>query len=314
MQQRSHCVISNPVPWPNGARCAVAFTFDMDAESILHLAHHTSADTRVMALSMLRYGPKIAIPRILDMYRRYNLKQTFFVPSWCLERYEGVVESILRDGHEIGYHGYLHERPNELEAEQEEFWLRKGLEAFSRVTGTRPKGIRTPSFRFSRNTLQLLEGEGFDYDSSLMGDDIPYVLKQTSQGGIVELPLLDYSLDDWAHFMYSHDFNYKVSIKSPRDGMKVFREEFDSAWKHRGMWIAVMHPFLTGRLGRMDALEELLEYIMNRGDVWIAPLHEISSHVRSCIRDGSWSPRVDNFPYYDAPIPELGIKSKTLAS
>ena len=51
-------MIKNPIPWPNGARCAVAFTFDMDADSILHLDHHSSAHNRVMALSMLRYGPE----------------------------------------------------------------------------------------------------------------------------------------------------------------------------------------------------------------------------------------------------------------
>ena len=56
-------MIRNTIPWPNGARCAVAFTFDMDADSILHLAHHASAPSRVMALSMLRYGPEVAIPR-----------------------------------------------------------------------------------------------------------------------------------------------------------------------------------------------------------------------------------------------------------
>ena len=53
-------MIRNPVPWPDGARCAVAFTFDMDADSILHLAHHRSADTRVAAISLLRYGPETA--------------------------------------------------------------------------------------------------------------------------------------------------------------------------------------------------------------------------------------------------------------
>ena len=63
-------MIKNPVPWPDGARCAVAFTFDMDADSILHLAHHSSADTRVAALSMLRYGPEIAVPRLVDLYAR----------------------------------------------------------------------------------------------------------------------------------------------------------------------------------------------------------------------------------------------------
>ena len=54
-------MIQNPIPWPHGARCAVAFTFDMDADSSLHLAHHTSADTRVAAISMLRYGPEVAV-------------------------------------------------------------------------------------------------------------------------------------------------------------------------------------------------------------------------------------------------------------
>ena len=30
-------LIDNPVPWPDGARCAVAITFDIDTDSILHL-------------------------------------------------------------------------------------------------------------------------------------------------------------------------------------------------------------------------------------------------------------------------------------
>jgi hypothetical protein len=32
-------LIANPVPWPNGARCAVAITFDIDTDSFLHLEH-----------------------------------------------------------------------------------------------------------------------------------------------------------------------------------------------------------------------------------------------------------------------------------
>ncbi len=35
-------MIRNPIPWPDGARCAVAFTFDMDGESLMHVGH---ADT-----------------------------------------------------------------------------------------------------------------------------------------------------------------------------------------------------------------------------------------------------------------------------
>ena len=65
-------MIHNPIPWPQGAKCAVAFTFDMDADSILHLAHHTSADTRVAALSMpfLVYLPVGNWPRFLKEERQ----------------------------------------------------------------------------------------------------------------------------------------------------------------------------------------------------------------------------------------------------
>jgi len=59
----------------------------MDAESILHLAHPKRAHSMVSTASMLRYGPDVAVPRILDTYRHYGIHQTFFVPAWCAERY-----------------------------------------------------------------------------------------------------------------------------------------------------------------------------------------------------------------------------------
>jgi len=108
-------MITNPVPWPQGARCAVVFTCDMDADSILHLAHHASADTRVAALSMLRYGPEVAEPRLVDLYARFGMRQTFFLPACWIERYPAAVETILNGGHEIAHHGYLHEHPNALD-------------------------------------------------------------------------------------------------------------------------------------------------------------------------------------------------------
>ena len=161
-------MIANPIPWPNGCRCAVAITFDMDADSILHLAHPDSADNRVMALSMLRYGPEIAIPRILEMYRRFAMKQTFFIPAWTMERYPAAVEAILKDGHESGHLGYLLEHPNELSREDELYWMQRSIAVIEKMTGQRPRGNRAPSYRFSRNSLDHLVGEGFAYDASLI--------------------------------------------------------------------------------------------------------------------------------------------------
>ena len=63
-------LIGNPPPWPNGARCAACFSFDMDAESLLHLYHQNSAPNAVALSSALRYGPTVAIPRLIEIWRR----------------------------------------------------------------------------------------------------------------------------------------------------------------------------------------------------------------------------------------------------
>ena len=78
-------MIENSVPWPNGARCAAAITFDMDADSLIHLEHPTDSIRRVSAISMHRYGPEVAVPRIVETYKHFGIKQTFFVPAWCIE-------------------------------------------------------------------------------------------------------------------------------------------------------------------------------------------------------------------------------------
>jgi peptidoglycan/xylan/chitin deacetylase (PgdA/CDA1 family) len=296
-------MIENAIPWPHGCRCAVAITFDMDADSILHLAHPDSADTRVMALSMLKYGPEIAVPRILKTYRDFAMKQTFFIPAWSMEHYPRAVEAILRDGHEIGHHGYLHEHPNELSTEDELYWMQRSIEVITRMTGQRPRGHRAPSYRFSKHSLDHLVQEGFAYDASLMGDDIPYVL-DNGAGTVVEMPS-HYGMDDWPHYMMSRDLGYLAQIKSPGAGIENFRQEFDSAWTHGGLWIGVWHPFLSGRLARWDMIRTLIQHMHEKGGVWFARLEDIAAHVRKLMAEGTWQPRCDRLPYYSGRIPDF---------
>ena len=46
--------------------------------------------------------------------------------------------------------------------------------------------------------------------------------------------------------------------------------------------------------------------MLGKGGVWFATLEEIAAHVRSCIAQGRYSPRVDRLPYYDGPVSVLG--------
>lgn len=296
-------LLGNPIKWPGGARCAVAFTWDMDADSSLHLDNPARADTMISTASYLRYGPKIAIARLIKIYRRYNLKQTFFVPGWCIERYPEAVDQILEAGHEVGLHGYLHERLNELSFEAEKYWLERGIEAYRKHIGHNPAGWRAPTYTFSKHSLKLLVENGLTYDSSLMGDDQPQLLS-CDAGTMIELPT-SWALDDWPQYMHNEDYHFMMPIKAPDEAIRVFEAEFEAAWSHGGLWISVWHPFLSGRLSRVGAVIALLERILEKGNVWMAPLGEIAEYARDLARSGEWTPREDRLPFDESPIPEL---------
>ena len=293
-------MIKNPVPWPNGAKCAAAITFDMDAESLLHLHHPKDSITKISAMSMLRYGPEVGVPRILEAYRRHGLRQTFFIPAWCIEHYPKAVETIVEGGHEVGFHGYIHEAPNSLSRDDERYWLERSIEVIERFTGRRPRGNRSPLYHFSENTADLLIDQNFLYDSSLMGDDIPYLLK-TDAGELVELPT-HWGVDDWPPYVHSLELDYVMQVMSPSRAMEGFREEFEAAYEAGGLWIGVWHPFVSGRLARWRQAEKLIEEMLAKGDVWLAPLEDIARHVLACRDSSGCRLRVDRLPYYTKPV------------
>jgi peptidoglycan-N-acetylglucosamine deacetylase len=262
----------------------------MDAESILYLAHPKRAHSMVSSASMLRYGPDVAVPRILDSYRHFGIKQTFFVPAWCAERYPYAVEAMIREGHEVSAHGYLHEHPNELSDEEERHWLMRSLSALEAVSGERPAGWRAPLYNFSHRSALLLLDLGVSYDASLMGDDVPYLLS-TPRGSLLEIPS-HWGMDDWPPFMHSIDLNFQMPIRSAAEAWQTWWEEFEAMREYGGLWVPVWHPLLSGRLARWKTTHAMIGRMLDQGSVWMAPLRDIAAHVRSCMAAGTWTPRI----------------------
>jgi hypothetical protein len=103
----------------------------------------------------------------------------------------------------------------------------------------------------------------------------------------------------------SRDFNWMLPIQAPERAYEVYRTEFDAAWRYGGLWIAVWHPFVSARLGRIDAMDRLIRDMHDRGGIWFATTEQIAQHVRTVIDAGQWAPRVRKLPYPRGPIPEL---------
>ena len=301
-------LIANPPPWPDGARCAVCFAFDFDAESLLHLYYPNDSRRRINLSSSLRYGARVAVPRIVDIWRHFEMRQTMYVPGWCVEAYPDAIKALVDDGHEIGHHGWLHERVNQLSSEDEEAVLLRGKEAIEKATGRPPAGYRCPSGAFSEHTLDLLIKHGFRYDASLGGDDIPYLL-QSDSGSLIELPS-DHALDDWPQYVNMKEFNMGQTTRSPAQAMDVFRAEFDAAWTHGGLWSSIWHPFVSGRLARAEAMVELITHMKDKGGVWFATMEEIANHIDGLITSGQWQPRAEQLPFWPEPVPQIVFPSR----
>ncbi len=291
-------MIQNPIPWPNSAKCAVAVTFDMDADSLIHISRPDDSHKRLYPISMGRYGPMVALPRILDTYKRLGIKQSFFIPGWCLEQYPETVEAILQDGHEIGHHGYLHEDPIETESDQK-YWFERALASYTKICGGKPRGYRAPVYNINQTVIDLMIEHGLRYDSSLMADDIPYAMK-TEKGELYEMPV-HWGTDDWPPFAHYSEIDYMMPVKAPSEGLAAFWEEFDAQYEAGGFFMLILHPFLTGRLARWRLVEKWMKETMNSKDVWFARLEDIVAHLDNLREAGEYTPRIENLPYYTEP-------------
>jgi len=273
-----------PVPWPGGTAAAAAFTFDVDAESAVLWGSPGSAD-RMSVMSHQAYGPLVGVPRLLGMLERHGIRSTFFVPGYTAHRYPGVVKDIVAARHEEAHHGYLHEQPTAVSAEEEAASLDRGLQALEEVAGVRPVGYRAPMWDLSWRSPALLAERGFLYDSSLMDADVTYELSTGPGGGPghgsnVEIPI-QWALDDWEQFCFLPDITGSGLIETPRKARELWQDEFEALRGVGGCWVLTNHPFLTGRPSRARQLDELMAHVTSCADVWTASLEEIARHVRS---------------------------------
>lgn len=293
-------MIKNPIPWPNGGRCACAITFDMDADSLIHIAKPKDSHDQLYPITMGRYGPTVGVPRILDTYRKLGLKQSFFIPAWCIEQYPAAVEAMLKDGHEIGHHGLIHEDPVATKGKAQKAAFEKALAIHKKRIGRAPRGYRAPLYNVTQQVVDLLIANGFLYDSSLMADDIPYLMK-SKRGDLWEIPT-HWGTDDWPPFAHYAEIDYLMPVKAPSDGLKAFWEEFDAQYEAGGFWMAIWHPFLTGRLARWRLVEQWLEHTLKTKKVWFATLEEIAGHVKKLSAAGQYQPRVEQLPYFTKAV------------
>jgi peptidoglycan/xylan/chitin deacetylase (PgdA/CDA1 family) len=258
-----------PASWPGGASVAVALSFDYQMGAIYDPNPATSTSTNS------QYDGRVGLPRLLRLLDQHNVPASFFVTGVTAKFYPDTIKQIMASGrHEIGVHGWIHERVTEVPADDERRLLQRAIAELEAVTGKRPVGYRSPAWDFSANTLAFLRKSGFLYDSGMMADDDPYeILVDGQPTGLIEIPV-EWLRDDAVYFP-------RQGPSNPDDVYEVWRAEFDGAYAERGLFQLTMHPRISGHRSRVLMLDRLIAYIKQHKGVWFATHEQVARHVQS---------------------------------
>ncbi len=264
-----------PKRWMEGARCAVALSFDSDHET----NELRDGGKSIGRLSWGQFGHRVGVPKILDLLRKHDVRASFYVPAVTALLYPDEQKQIIADGHEIGLHGWIHELNSGLTYECERDLMQRSCDTLQRITGIKPVGMRTPSWDFSAHTLRIAKELGLLYDSSLMADEDCYELLLDGEAtGVVELPV-EWVRDDAVYFWMNRFASHRP-YTPPADVFDIFRREFDAAYAEGGVCQITFHPHVIGYRSRIWIVDELIKHAKAHPDVCFATHAEVVDWAR----------------------------------
>jgi len=147
------------------------------------------------------------IDKIIEFLGKHETYATFFMVGEILENFPDILDKILDNGHEIGFHTMYHSR---LDSENFQEKFSKELDDFAKLTNNKSKGFRAPTFSLNEKSswvIDTLEKYDYVYDSSIVpaktnlygtpnAPKKPYKITSNSldsdnpHGKIIEFPLM----------------------------------------------------------------------------------------------------------------------------
>ncbi|EFS2019152.1 polysaccharide deacetylase [Campylobacter coli] len=240
------------------------------------------------------FAGEVGIPRLLKLFKKYNIPATWFAPGHSIETFPEQMKMIVDAGHEIGAHGYSHENPIAMSAKQEEDVLLKSIELIEKISGKKPSGYVAPWWEFSNIANELLLKHGIKYDHSLMHNDFtPYYVRvgdkwtkidyskdakewmkplvRGQETDLIEIPA-NWYLDDLPPMMFIKKSPNSFGFVSPRDIGQMWIDQFD--WVYREMDYAIfpmtIHPDVSARPQVLLMHERIIEHInKHEGVKWV---------------------------------------------
>lgn len=145
---------------------------------------------------LLRYRKKLPGKRKVSVFSRREVFRIAFFPKDFVTRNRKILRNILKEGHELGIHGWKHrEWTRGLEKINVRRVIRRAIRKYVELFGTKPKSFCAPAFRTNRDVVKILSSEGIKVISDFDGDspskmesviNVPITLRGEGNTPIIE--------------------------------------------------------------------------------------------------------------------------------
>ena len=215
------------------------------------------------------YGLKAGAPRVMNLLKAFDVQATFTAAAQALEKAPKLTKAIVAGEHEVCSHGWRWVHQFHMDENEERDFICKAVKSIEATTGHRPTGWLS-RYLLTDNTRRLLVEQGFTYHMDDFSDDRPF-WDNTYEKAILVIP---YALD-------SNDMKmWTAPSLTPADWLQYSIDTFD--WLYREgandpqMMSLGLHLRIIGRPGRIGYLEQFLEYVAAKPNVWISTRQEIA--------------------------------------
>ncbi len=263
-RRRRYCHLTQP-GWPDGAKIAVNFTFDVD-----HVLSRTANDEPPMQVAKGEFGGRVGAWRTLDLLERHGIVGTFFTPGRTVHLYPAVLHEIAERGHEFADHMWEHYVPADPMVQRDH--MLRTRDALTELAGRPPVGTR------SNYPDDLVLDMGYIYNSHGFAAPLPYKLKHDDKE-LLNLSV-HLAIDDAMYFNYGW-IGSAASAQRLSDQelvLDIWWQAFEQQYDAGGYLNIALHPFIIGHSARIAMLDELITRMKSLPGVWFASSEEVARH------------------------------------
>lgn len=141
------------------------------------------------------------MPILLDIYKEFDIKSTFYFTGYIAKLYPEVVKMIINDGHEVASHGKSHLPENGFDVmpfEKQKRHLEESKKLLEDISGQEVISFRAPALRVNSQTARALIETGYRIDSSVASQRFDFFLSfgGTNKLKWIRAPRLPYKTDE----------------------------------------------------------------------------------------------------------------------